>query len=99
MIEAMNDASAPMLAVHYYGRGLQAQKKNAEALEVFKINHKKHPDDPVTNLGLARGYSATGDFKNAKKYVDAALALNPAPQVMATLEDAKKKLAEGKDFN
>ncbi|MFN0275430.1 MAG: DUF2911 domain-containing protein [Chitinophagales bacterium] len=99
MTEAIKDPSAPMLAVHFYARGLQGQKKNEEALEVFKMNYKKFPNDAVTNLGLARGYSATGDYKNAMKFVDAALTLSPNPQVKATLEDAKKKLAEGKDFN
>lgn len=99
MTEAIKDPSAPMLAVHFYARGLQAQNKNQEALEVYKLNYKKFPNDAVTNLGLARGYAATGEYKNAMKYVDAALSMSPNPQVKATLDDAKKKLAEGKDFN
>ncbi len=96
---AINDPSASLMDVHYYARGLQAEKKNKEALEIFLLNYKNHPDSPVTNLGLARGYSANGDYKNALKYAKAALQLNPDPQVKSTLEDAIKKLEAGKDFN
>jgi tetratricopeptide (TPR) repeat protein len=99
MTEAIHDPSAPILTVHYYARGLQQQKKYNEALEVYKINYKKHPADAVTNLGMARGYASVGDYKNAKKYVEDALTMQPNPQVKATLEDALKKLQEGKDFN
>ncbi|MBP9880554.1 MAG: DUF2911 domain-containing protein [Chitinophagales bacterium] len=96
---AINDPTASMMDIHYYARGLQAQKKNKEALEVFLINYKKTPTSPVTNLGLARGYSANGDYKNALKYAKAALQLNPDPQVKSTLENAVKLLEAGKDFN
>lgn len=96
---ALLDVTASVMDVHYYARGLQAEKKNKEALEIFLINYKKHPDSPVANLGLARGYSANGDYKNALKYAKAAQKLNPDPQVKLTLEQAVKLLEEGKDFN
>ena len=99
MLVAIKDPSAAPLDVHYYARGLQAQQKQAEALAVYKINYDKYPNLPVTNLGLARGYSATGDYKAALKYAKAALALNPDPQVKQTLEQAIKSLEAGKDFN
>lgn len=96
---AIQDPTASILDVHYYARGLQAAKQNVEAFTVYQINYNKHPESPVTNLGLARGYSATGDYKNALKYAKAALKLNPDPQVKQTLEQAIKTLEEGKDFN
>ena len=55
------------------------QKRNKEALEIFLINYKKYPKDYVTNLGLARGYSANGDYSNALKYAKSGLALDPNP--------------------
>lgn len=96
---AIKDPTASALDVHYYARGLQAIQKNAEALAVYKVNYEKYPNLPVTNLGLARGYSATGDYKQALKYAQAALKLNPDPQVKQTLEQAIKTLEAGKDFN
>lgn len=96
---AINDPTASMMDIHYYARGLQAEKKNKQALEIFQINYKKYPEKYVTNLGLARGYSANGDYKNALKYARSALALNPDPQVKQTLEDAIKKLEQNQDFN
>ncbi|HNO28323.1 MAG TPA: DUF2911 domain-containing protein [Chitinophagales bacterium] len=96
---AIADPTASLMDVHFYARGLQAEKKNKEALEIFLINYQKHPESPVTNLGLARGYSANGDYKNALKYAKAAQKLNPDPQVKQTLENAIKTLEAGKDFN
>ncbi len=34
-------------------------------LAAFKKNVEKHPDTWFVELGLARGYSALGDFENA----------------------------------
>ena len=99
MLVAINDPTASMMDIHYYARGLQVQKRNKEALEIFLINYKKYPKDYVTNLGLARGYSANGDYSNALKYAKSGLALDPNPQVKQTLEDAIKKLEMKQDFN
>jgi predicted Zn-dependent protease len=47
---------------------LITEGKNAEALTVFKYNQQRFPKSTfVTTLGLARGYAATGDKKNAIK--------------------------------
>jgi len=99
MNKAINSPTATAMDVHFYARGLQAQQKNKEALEVFLLNYKNHPDQVVTSLGLARGYSANGDYKNAIKYAKVGLAMNPDASIKKTLEDGLKKLEEGKDFN
>lgn len=96
---AIAHPSAGMMDIHFYARGLQAQGKAKEALEIYKINFKKYPDDAVTLLGLTRGYSATGDYKSALKYAESALALKPDGQLKLTLESAISKLKEGKDMN
>jgi len=96
---AINDPTASMMDIHYYARGLQAQKKHAAALEIFMINYKKYPKAYVTNLGLARGYSANGDYTNALKYAKSGLTLEPDPQVKQTLENAIEKLELKQDFN
>jgi len=45
---------------HRYGRTLLSQGKKAEALTVFELNAKKHPNVWPVNVGLARGYAAVG---------------------------------------
>ena len=54
-----------MIDLHQYGRQLLNLKMNKEAFDVFKLNFDKNPNQFTTSMGLARGYSALGDFKNA----------------------------------
>jgi hypothetical protein len=66
MDKAVRVAGAPALGVHQYGVRLLAANRNDRAMEVFKLNRQQHPDDTfVTYVGLARGYAALGDKKNA----------------------------------
>jgi len=88
-----------MNQVHQYGRQLLAQKKNKEALDVFKMNNQKNPNQFVTLMGLTRGYSANGDFKNALKTAQQALTLAPGQQAKTQVEGMIAKLKEGKDVN
>ena len=88
-----------MQQVHQYGRQLLQLKKSKEALEVFKLNAAKNPNQFTTLMGLARGYSANGDYKNALKNAKLALALAPNAQNKTFVEGAIKKLEEGKDIN
>ncbi|HEY1872590.1 MAG TPA: DUF2911 domain-containing protein, partial [Chitinophagaceae bacterium] len=44
--------------LHQYGRQLLQQKMNKEALDVFKMNYEKNPNQFTTLVGLTRGYSA-----------------------------------------
>lgn len=90
---------ASMVEVHQYGRQLIAAKKNKEALEVFKLNAAKHPKEFTTYMGLARGYSANGDYKMALKNAQLAQPLAPDPINKSGVETAISKLKEGKDFN
>jgi len=74
-------------------------KKNKEALEVFKMNYDKNPDQFVTLMGLTRGYAATGDTKSALKYANLALPLAPDAQNKSNVQNLIQKLQEGKDIN
>ena len=87
-----------MLELHTYGRKLLAEKKPKEALEVFKLNAQKNPNNFMTYMGLVRGYSANGDFKNALKNAQLAQPLSPDAQ-KNTVADMIKKLKDGKDVN
>lgn len=90
---------ASMQELHNYGRQLLSMKKNAEALEVFRLNAQKNPNIFTTNMGLMRGYSANGDFKNALKYAKAAQLQAPDKGNKDALDKFIKMLEEGKDIN
>jgi tetratricopeptide (TPR) repeat protein len=85
--------------LHQYARQLITDKKGKEALEVFKTNYNLHPNEFTTNMGLARGYSATGDYKKALDYALKAQTQAPDPVNKANVEKAVKTLREGKDIN
>jgi tetratricopeptide (TPR) repeat protein len=91
---AMGRASAQEL--HQYGRQLVGQKKAAKALEVFQLNFKKHNGEWPTQVGLMRGYSATGDLKKALEHAKLALAQAPDDTNKKNLEASIKTLSEGK---
>jgi hypothetical protein len=50
-------------------------------------------------VGLARGYSAAGDYKTALKHAEIALTQAPDPLNKKSLEDAVSRLKLGKDMN
>ena len=90
---------ATMQELHNYGRQLLRQKKPAEALEAFKLNAQKNPNVFTTNMGLMRGYSANGDYKNALKYAKAAQLQAPDKGNKDALEKYIPMLMDGKDIN
>jgi tetratricopeptide (TPR) repeat protein len=90
---------ANMNEVHQYARGLIAQKKYKEALDAFKMNYDKNPNQFTTLVGLTRGYSATGDYKTALKYAQQALPLAPNQQNKTNVQTMIDKLGQGKDVN
>jgi len=94
--KALDRASA--LQLYFYARQLQGEKKQDEALAIFKSNAKKFPDYWTSHLGLARVYSAQGDFDNAVKEVK--LSLTTAPDSNKTnLENYVKRLQAKEDIN
>lgn len=90
--------NASMNEIHGYGRSLIAAKKPKEALEIFKMNYQKNPNQMTTLIGLARGYSAIGDYKTALDYANKALPTVDA-QNKNNLQTMIEKLKAGKDVN
>jgi Protein of unknown function (DUF2911)/Tetratricopeptide repeat len=82
-----------------YGRLLITQKRNDKALEVFIASQKRYGDIYGVNAGLMSGYSAKGDFKNAIKYAEKAMAQAPNDATKKQIEGQIAKLKEGKDIN
>jgi tetratricopeptide (TPR) repeat protein len=88
-----------MQQLHGYGRQLLQEKKAKDALEVFQVNYKKNPNQFTTLIGLTRGYSANGDYKNALKYAQLALPLSPPGANKTAVENMIEKLKKGQDVN
>ncbi|HTS36236.1 MAG TPA: DUF2911 domain-containing protein [Candidatus Solibacter sp.] len=107
ILEAMgrnNDAStyqakaldkANALQLYVYARQLQGEKKQDEALALFRSTAKKFPDFWTTHLGLARMYSAQGDFSSAVKELN--LSLKDAPDANRKVLETYAKRLEAKD--
>lgn len=88
-------AKATPLQLHLYARQLQGQKKQEEAFEIFRSNYKKYPSEWFVHTGMARIYSAQGDFENAAKEMRTALA--SAPEQQKSYVDGLVRRLEAKD--
>jgi hypothetical protein len=88
-----------MTDLHFYGKELLSQKKNVQALEVFKMNAQKNPKQFTTYAGLTRGYSANGDYKNALTNAKLGLALAPNEPNKKAMQEMIAKLEKGQDVN
>jgi hypothetical protein len=91
------DMATP-LQVHFFARGLQAEKHTDEAYAIFRENAKKHPDMWFTHTGLARMYSSQGNFDDAAKEMKLALASAPDNQ-KTYVGGLVKKLEARQDIN
>jgi hypothetical protein len=68
-------------------------------MEVFAASQKRYGDMFGVNNGWMSGYSAKGDFKNAIKYAEKALAQAPSEGAKTIVQGQIAKLKEGKDIN
>jgi tetratricopeptide (TPR) repeat protein len=99
MAKAMDLPNALPVEIHMYGRRLQIEGKNRDAMEVFRKNAKRFGDAWPIHVGLARAYSADGDYKTALKHAEIALTQAPDPLNKKNLEDAVARLKQGQDMN
>ncbi len=85
--------------LYQYAKELAIEKRGKQAFDIFKMNYDKHPDEFFTNIGMARGYSAIGDYKNAIAYATKAEAQAPDKINKDVVDKAIKTLQDGKDMN
>lgn len=89
---------ANQLEAYLYATNLAAAKRPKEAFEIFKMNYDKFPNTLFTNIGMASGYSALGDYKKALVF-----ALKALPQAKGgnrlEIERNIRDLENGKDMN
>jgi hypothetical protein len=83
------------LQIHQYGRQMLAAKRVNEAMEAFKLNQERNGDAWPVHVGLARGYSAMGDTKQALEHAQKALTQAPDEINRKSLEDMVKTLSAG----
>ena len=98
MDKALRIPGTAVLPIHRYAGTLVAAGRNEKALAVYRLNREMHPDDTfVTFVGLARGYTAIGDRKNAIANWEMALRNLPENQKgnLPVYEKALKALKEG----
>ncbi len=97
--KALNHPSTSPTDLHLYARQLLNKKKKDEAIKVWQLNAKLHPNVWPVNVGLMRANSASGNYKEAAKYAKLALAQVPDEANKKSLERALKKLEAGQDVN
>jgi tetratricopeptide (TPR) repeat protein len=91
-------AKGSQLQIHSYGRGLQTQGHQEEALELFRENIKKDPNSWVGHNDAARVAVARGDFDTAVKEMK--LAVTAAPESLkAQHADLVRRLENREDIN
>lgn len=87
--------------IHQYGRRQLAMHNTQRALAVFKLNAQLHPDAWPVNYGLARGFSAVGDYKSALDALLKAQAQVPVGDAAnaEAIRQNIEKLKRGEDIN
>jgi hypothetical protein len=99
MSQALDLPGALPIEIHQYGRRLLTQGKSKEALAVFQKNAKRFGDAWPVHVGLARGYSAVGDYATALKHAEIAVKQAPDQLNKKSLEEAIARLKQGRDMN
>ena len=85
--------------LYFYARGLSKTKHSKEAFDAFKIAYDKYPDEFLSNAGMARAYSAVGDYKKALTYAQKALVQAPNQPNKDIVTKMVATLQQGKDIN
>lgn len=75
-----------------YGYQLLQGGRTKEAVEIFKANTEKYPEDPNVWDSLGEGYTTVGDKENAIKAFKKSLSLNPPANVKANSLKLLKQL-------
>ncbi len=87
-----------MLDMHFFGRQLLSMKQIDLAAKFLEANYSRYPKESTTNVGMARLYSAQGNYKKALVHMKAALP-KALPTGKANIEAMIKKLEGNKDIN
>jgi tetratricopeptide (TPR) repeat protein len=90
---------ANLLEMHQIGRTFIQFGMKDKALDVFKANAEKNANTWPVDYGLARGYSAVGDYAKALVHLKIAHSRVPDAGNKAAIEANLAKLEKGEDIN
>lgn len=90
---------ATTLQLYNYGRGLEYQKRTAEAIDVYKKSYDKNPKDLYALMAMTRGASLQGKSKDALKYANQALPYARDTYFAKYAEEVFNNLKAGKPIN
>jgi hypothetical protein len=91
--QALEKATAVQLYV--YARGLQRQKEQDKAFDLYRRGYKQYPTSWISHVGMARVDSAAGNFDEAAKEMK--LAMTTAPDLQKPFLEKYAKRLEAKD--
>ena len=99
---AVMDEALPMATIfqiHQYGRTLITNGQVDKAFEVFSMNVEKNKDQWPVHYGMARAYSAKGEYKSALRHLKKALENAPNDASKGRVQANIDKLEKNEDIN
>lgn len=111
LLEALNRASDAKTAhdrameignatqIYFFGRLLQSQNRQDEAMASFRLVAQRFSNHWIAHLAQARVDSAAGNFDEAGKHLQAALAAGVPEQSRSAVENYLKRVQAKQDFN
>ena len=85
--------------LYSYARGLQGQKREAEAMDIFVVVVQKTPQDLVGHLAQARIKSHGGDYAGAAEEIKQILAVTPDGAQKEEIKALLDRLNAKQDIN
>ena len=92
-------AKTTAVQLYSYGRRLQSDKKDAEAMEILKDVAKRYPNTPFGYLSSARVKSAAGDFAGAAEDAKKAQGVAISDQQKQNIKALIDRLQAKQDIN
>ena len=92
-------AKSTPVQLYSYGRRLQSEKKDAEAMEILKDVAKRYPETVFGHLANARIKSAAGDFAGAAEDAKKAQAVAISDQQKNSIKALIDRLQAKQDIN
>jgi tetratricopeptide (TPR) repeat protein len=92
-------AKTTPIGLYSYGRRLQSEKRDADAMEIFKDVAKRYPETPFGHLSNARIKSAAGDFAGAAEDAKKAQAVAISDAQKASIKALIDRLQAKQDIN
>jgi tetratricopeptide (TPR) repeat protein len=90
---------AKPVQLYSYGRQLQTEKRDAEAMDIFKTVAQQSPNDLFGHMAQARIKSHAGDYAGAAEEIKQALAVTPEGGQKEAIKGLLDKLNAKQDIN